>query len=258
MTDTFHTAESLESEFLTACCSLQVVPSRLPDGQVVFLLPSHYVQLAAAAAAGGPGPYLDADPKATPGAVPGAVPGVALKETTPVRDTVLKEPMRDPAREKEVVKEVVKEAVKVEAVDVSSIHRGKLRHHRKPSVLQEARDGLREEPREEAQDLVVAKNPDVEMKTEIKEEAEDRQEDDQEHDQEHEEGGDDAPLDFTTGERKLRDDRPPRALKREATSPPAREVHLKVPRPWTMPGPEDGDAEGHPVYDDDGNVWRPW
>jgi hypothetical protein len=29
----------------------QVIPSRLPDGQVVFLLPSHYVQLAAAAAA---------------------------------------------------------------------------------------------------------------------------------------------------------------------------------------------------------------
>lgn len=31
--------------------NLQVIPSRLPDGQVVFLLPSHYVQLAAAAAA---------------------------------------------------------------------------------------------------------------------------------------------------------------------------------------------------------------
>lgn len=31
----------------------QVIPSRLPDGQVVFLLPSHYVQLAAAAAANG-------------------------------------------------------------------------------------------------------------------------------------------------------------------------------------------------------------
>ena len=30
---------------------VQVIPSRLPDGQVVFLLPSHYVQLAAAAAA---------------------------------------------------------------------------------------------------------------------------------------------------------------------------------------------------------------
>nr|CAD7264047.1 unnamed protein product [Timema shepardi] len=29
---------------------VQVIPSRLPDGQVVFLLPSHYVQLAAAAA----------------------------------------------------------------------------------------------------------------------------------------------------------------------------------------------------------------
>ncbi|XP_047099317.1 transcription factor HES-4-B-like [Schistocerca piceifrons] len=29
----------------------QVIPSRLPDGQLVFLLPSHYVQLAAAAAA---------------------------------------------------------------------------------------------------------------------------------------------------------------------------------------------------------------
>ncbi|XP_023245185.1 transcription factor HES-1-like [Copidosoma floridanum] len=29
------------------------IPSRLPDGQVVFLLPSHYVQLAAAAAANG-------------------------------------------------------------------------------------------------------------------------------------------------------------------------------------------------------------
>lgn len=28
-----------------------MIPSRLPDGQVVFLLPSHYVQLAAAAAA---------------------------------------------------------------------------------------------------------------------------------------------------------------------------------------------------------------
>lgn len=32
---------------------VQVIPSRLPDGQVVFLLPSHYVQLAAAAAANG-------------------------------------------------------------------------------------------------------------------------------------------------------------------------------------------------------------
>lgn len=32
---------------------VQVVPSRLPDGQVVFLLPSHYCQLAAAAAANG-------------------------------------------------------------------------------------------------------------------------------------------------------------------------------------------------------------
>lgn len=31
--------------------NLQVIPSQLPDGQVVFLLPSHYVQLAAAAAA---------------------------------------------------------------------------------------------------------------------------------------------------------------------------------------------------------------
>ncbi|XP_049943362.1 transcription factor HES-1-like [Schistocerca serialis cubense] len=30
---------------------VQVIPSRLPDGQLVFLLPSHYVQLAAAAAA---------------------------------------------------------------------------------------------------------------------------------------------------------------------------------------------------------------
>ena len=30
-----------------------MIPSRLPDGQVVFLLPSHYVQLAAAAAANG-------------------------------------------------------------------------------------------------------------------------------------------------------------------------------------------------------------
>ncbi|XP_067005673.2 transcription factor HES-1 [Anabrus simplex] len=30
---------------------VQVIPSRLPDGQVVFLLPSHYVQLAAAAGA---------------------------------------------------------------------------------------------------------------------------------------------------------------------------------------------------------------
>jgi hypothetical protein len=39
--------------------NLQVIPSRLPDGQVVFLLPSHYVQLAAAAAAsevGSPAP----------------------------------------------------------------------------------------------------------------------------------------------------------------------------------------------------------
>ena len=32
---------------------VQVIPSRLPDGQVVFLLPSHYVQLAAAAAVNG-------------------------------------------------------------------------------------------------------------------------------------------------------------------------------------------------------------
>ncbi|KAG8231198.1 hypothetical protein J437_LFUL011312 [Ladona fulva] len=31
---------------------LQLIPSRLPDGQVVFLLPSHYVHLAAAAAGG--------------------------------------------------------------------------------------------------------------------------------------------------------------------------------------------------------------
>lgn len=31
--------------------NLQVIPSQLPDGQVVFLLPSHYVQLAAAATA---------------------------------------------------------------------------------------------------------------------------------------------------------------------------------------------------------------
>jgi hypothetical protein len=36
---------------MTVLFHLQVIPSRLPDGQVVFLLPSHYVQLAAAAAA---------------------------------------------------------------------------------------------------------------------------------------------------------------------------------------------------------------
>jgi hypothetical protein len=49
----------LQDRALTGLFHLQVIPSRLPDGQVVFLLPSHYVQLAAAAAAsevGSPAP----------------------------------------------------------------------------------------------------------------------------------------------------------------------------------------------------------
>lgn len=42
---------ALRSSYFKLWFYLQVIPSRLPDGQVVFLLPSHYVQLAAAAAA---------------------------------------------------------------------------------------------------------------------------------------------------------------------------------------------------------------
>ncbi|XP_012251867.2 uncharacterized protein LOC105683679 [Athalia rosae] len=48
--DQASTSQSQNANMLSV---VQVIPSRLPDGQVVFLLPSHYVQLAAAAAANG-------------------------------------------------------------------------------------------------------------------------------------------------------------------------------------------------------------
>ncbi|XP_034254264.1 transcription factor HES-1-like [Thrips palmi] len=225
---------------------VQVVPSRLPDGQVVFLLPSHYVQLAAAAAAGGQAPFLDADigAKAQDAAVISAG-----SEAGQVRDTVVKEPMREPAREggSDTSKDTSPAAVKAEPPpSPPPVHRGKLRHHRKASV------------QHEPEDLVVAKAPTtppatngvdvkVEIKEEIKEEEEAR-------------SLPDAPLDFTTGERKLRDDDPrPRPVKREAPEDTAVDARIKMPRPWTRPeGSADGEGEGHPVYDDDGNVWRPW
>ncbi|XP_071452033.1 protein hairy-like isoform X2 [Hetaerina americana] len=53
---------------------LQLIPSRLPDGQVVFLLPSHYVHLAAAAAGGragaGEGSSASSPPLVGAGALP--------------------------------------------------------------------------------------------------------------------------------------------------------------------------------------------
>lgn len=202
---------------------------------MVFLLPSHYVQLAAAAAAGGQPPFLDADVKPSQAAEP-----------SPVRETVLKETLRESARESDDsdLKDV-KDVVKTEPPpSPPPVHRGKLRHHRKASVQQEP------------EDLVVPKSPaspavnGVGVKDEVKGE-------DVKQEGAPNEEADDAPLDFTTGERKIRVDRP-RPPKREApspTGPSARDVRLKVPRPWTRPGPED---DGQPVYDDDGNVWRPW
>ncbi|PSN50556.1 hypothetical protein C0J52_03517 [Blattella germanica] len=56
--DTVTTVATTSSSNSSMLSVVQVIPSRLPDGQVVFLLPSHYVQLAAAAAAsevGNPG-----------------------------------------------------------------------------------------------------------------------------------------------------------------------------------------------------------
>ncbi|XP_052122294.1 uncharacterized protein LOC113209432 isoform X1 [Frankliniella occidentalis] len=235
---------------------VQVVPSRLPDGQVVFLLPSHYVQLAAAAAAGGQASYLE-EAKARDTSV--------IKEATPqIRESVLTR--TDTV--KETLEETPKDMIKSEPPpSPPPVHRGKLRHHRKAALLAQ----------HEPEDLVVNKNPSTpprtpsdcspltnglpEIKTEIKEEAKEEQDKDDKNEDET-----DTPLDFTTGERKLRDGtaapaqpRTPRTLKREASSPMAmaRDVRLKVPRPWTRPeGAADG--EDHPVYDDDGNVWRPW
>ncbi|CAB0035549.1 unnamed protein product [Trichogramma brassicae] len=67
---------------------VQVIPSRLPDGQVVFLLPSHYVQLAAAAAANG----INIGPN-PPTAIWAATNMSLLKQT----DKLLKRPLCDDA-----------------------------------------------------------------------------------------------------------------------------------------------------------------
>ncbi|XP_014236128.1 protein hairy-like [Trichogramma pretiosum] len=67
---------------------VQVIPSRLPDGQVVFLLPSHYVQLAAAAAANG----INIGPN-PPTAIWAATNMSLLKQT----DKLLKRPLCDEA-----------------------------------------------------------------------------------------------------------------------------------------------------------------
>nr|CAD7574215.1 unnamed protein product [Timema californicum] len=53
---------------------VQVIPSRLPDGQVVFLLPSHYVQLAAAAASLQQQQKSSSSPSPTPSATLWATP----------------------------------------------------------------------------------------------------------------------------------------------------------------------------------------
>ncbi|KAK3923401.1 Transcription factor HES-4, partial [Frankliniella fusca] len=220
---------------------VQVVPSRLPDGQVVFLLPSHYVQLAAAAAAGGQASYLE-EAKARDTTVIKA-PSPQVRESVLTRTDAVKDAADDPPDN---------DGVKAEPPpSPPPVHRGKLRHHRKAALLAQ----------HEPEDLVVNKNPAPpaacsppanglpEVKTEIKVEAKEEPRKDGEET--------DTPLDFTTGERKLRaEPRTPRTLKREASSPMV-DVRLKVPRPWTRPeGAADG--EEHPVYDDDGNVWRPW
>ncbi|XP_063224658.1 transcription factor HES-4-like isoform X2 [Bacillus rossius redtenbacheri] len=73
----------------------QVIPSRLPDGQVVFLLPSHYVQLAAAAASlqhqspASPA-AMWAGPAPTASTAPKPAPGDLLQEDEPIDFTVRK------------------------------------------------------------------------------------------------------------------------------------------------------------------------